>query len=257
MPITADPGTFFEAVISGLPTGQYGTLTVAVYDGEGNIVIAPHVTGIVEQPAGTYTAKMVTPVVPGTYNVTWVLGADSYTEQLSVTMGGGPEPWLPSVEDVAMWVRARTKTDTGTEAGTFTPDTRPTNLDVERLILLMAASLPSCVGPWLPESLYNKSRFVLALKTAMAVEITFFPEQLDPKQSAYEYLSLWLDREQAGLCTLAEDYIPDDGSVPIATGDLPRFQFGDGTYFVWDEVFKPVTETTVVFADRPIGWVGF
>jgi hypothetical protein len=86
----------------------------------------------------------------------------------------------------------------------------------------------------------------------MMVEMTFFPEQLDPKHSAYEYMRDLYNQQQPQLCSLAEDYIPDDGTVPVATGDLPRFQFGDGTVFVWDEVYVPSRELQILFGDRPV-----
>lgn len=247
MGITVGPGEYFTAEISGLATGLYGTLTLGVYDTDEVVVItAPSVYGIVENPATDYSGQRVSPVTAGNYKVVWNDGTTSYSEELTVEFTGTLAPYLPSVEDVALWIRARTKDSQGNEVGTFTANTRPTNEDVERLILLIAAGYPQCAGEWLPSSLFIKSRFALSLRVAAAIEISFFPEQLDPRQSAYEYLIVWANEELERLCALAENFLPTDGSVPMVVGDLPTFYFGDGPGIFWvNSQWRPDLDKTL------------
>jgi hypothetical protein len=90
--IEAIAGTQFEAVAEGYDPGLLGTITVSLEDGQGNVVIAPHLTGIVESPSapGIYTATMLAPAVAGTFTVVWQGTADgdpvSVTEQLLVNV---------------------------------------------------------------------------------------------------------------------------------------------------------------------------
>lgn len=93
--------------------------------------------------------------------------------------------WAPSVQDVAALLRARTKDATGREVGDFTADTRPTDTDVERLLIFGCGDLTANLGTNVPESLWAEARALAALKTACYVEQSFWPEQVGSDRSSW------------------------------------------------------------------------
>lgn len=186
----------------------------------------------------------------GWYRVTFIDGDGDTSNPTSPVSAGATAPHLPGVEEVALWIRARTKDNLGNEIGTFTADTRPTEAEVSKLVALTGGSMVSCVGPWLPESLWERSRLVVALKTAMIVELSYFPEQIERDHSPYKYLKELFDYESQALCAVAEQFIPDD--VPTPLGDLPLFYFGDGTQVVWDRGYRPSNEALYGYGERPV-----
>lgn len=98
----------------------------------------------------------------------------------------------PTVEDVALLLRARTKDDFGNEVGTFDDSTRPTADQVEEQIdaayaLVMTRLPPDCE---LPNHLLPAVTSVVAYRAAMRIEKSYFPEQVRSDRSAYEQLVL-------------------------------------------------------------------
>lgn len=95
---------------------------------------------------------------------------------------GGPPPLdpaqvRPSVQDVADLEAVRRYDSFGNELDSFTDETRPSDVQVERLIDdsmdEILPQLPPCIEPfWFPAI----SRLV-ALRTASAVELSYFKEQ--------------------------------------------------------------------------------
>lgn len=102
---------------------------------------------------------------------------------------------LPAISAVGALIRTRTKTSGGQELGTFTDDTRPTDEAVSELIGLAAEDVSTVIGTKLPTSVIEFSRAVVALRTAMLVELTYFPEQVSSQRSAYSaYERMYKDR---------------------------------------------------------------
>lgn len=97
------------------------------------------------------------------------------------------EPWpLPVVDDVAALLRARTKDADGAELGTFTDATRPTADEVERLIARAYGDVSTQTGAVLGERLALEAAAMVALRAAMFVELSYFPEQVRTDRSAYQ-----------------------------------------------------------------------
>jgi hypothetical protein len=127
-----------------------------------------------------------------------------------------PDPTIelrPTVEDVAGLLRARTKDSTGHELGTFTDDTRPTDVEVEAQIDaamgLMATHIPD--PEFLPEAYWPAVRELTAYRAAMRIEKSYFPEQVRSDRSAYEQLRQeYVDDLQALTDALAGAGDPDD-----------------------------------------------
>jgi len=108
-----------------------------------------------------------------------------------------PPAGRPSVEDVARWIRARTKDDQMNEVGTFDSATRPTDTQVDEQITVSMAiiqpSLPSLDK--LPADLLPSVAAVVSLDAACSIEKAYWPEQISTDRSNYSVL--WTQREEA------------------------------------------------------------
>jgi hypothetical protein len=107
--------------------------------------------------------------------------------------------FLPTISDVGALVRARTKDDAGNEIGTFTSVTRPTGDEVLRLIDQAAGDVTALVDYTIPVNCYRQASSVIALRAAMLVELSYFPEQINTGRSPYEQFKLLFDDMMARL----------------------------------------------------------
>lgn len=70
--MTKAAGQAFEAVYNSGTTGLVGTVAVRIDDNQGNIVLPPQTTDIIELgPSGVYSADLTAPLTPGTYTILW------------------------------------------------------------------------------------------------------------------------------------------------------------------------------------------
>lgn len=100
-----------------------------------------------------------------------------------------PVEWAPTVDDVGALLRARTTDDSDDELGTFSSVTRPTDTQVEALILTAAGHVASRVGSssnLCEEGLTEQATGLAALYAAMLVELSYFPEQVGGNKSPYD-----------------------------------------------------------------------
>lgn len=102
-----------------------------------------------------------------------------------------------TVEHVAAYVRARTKNKLGVEVGTFNSEllgererTRPSAEQVEQLLTDAVGTVISDIGTDDPctAPLTAKANGLVALRAAMQVELTYFPEQVAQGRSPYKEL---------------------------------------------------------------------
>jgi hypothetical protein len=102
--------------------------------------------------------------------------------------------YAPEVADVGDLLRARTKDVNGSETGTFTADTRPTDDAVEAMIEQALSTVTASANDDVPERLYPLARHCAALRCAMLVELTYWPEQVQRENSPYaHYRELYTD----------------------------------------------------------------
>ena len=96
----------------------------------------------------------------------------------------------PTVDEVALLLRARTKDQYGNEVGTFDDDTRPTADQVEEHIDAAAPLVWMRLPPidTLPSELVPAVASLVAYRAALRVEKAFFPEQVRSDRSAYDQL---------------------------------------------------------------------
>ena len=102
--------------------------------------------------------------------------------------------WLPDPQEVANLLRARTKDDQSQEIGAWTANTRPTEYEVRGLTRTAAGDLLAAVPLLTPtwEDPETAAQTLCAYRTAMLVELSYWPEQVAAQQSAYaEYRRMW------------------------------------------------------------------
>ena len=113
----------------------------------------------------------------------------------------------PTVQEVARRLWARTKGKGGQTLGTFTADTRPTDVEAEEFITGSVDEVTSSC-PTLPESRWGLGKEAVVIRTCMKIELSYRPEQANDSESAYYLLRQeWLDLigggpggQQGSLC---------------------------------------------------------
>lgn len=157
--------------------------------------------------------------------------------------------YTPEVQDVGRLLRTRTRTPAGREAGTFNPEsqidtpteTRPTQENVTDLINQAIDKIEGSIGPDVPDgpdpddpdSIRKLARHVTTLFSAMLVELTFFPEQVNSGRSPYPQLKDLFDEEYAQLIN-AIQAVGGSAIDPEGGADhpLPSFSFPDTSWMV-------------------------
>jgi len=131
--------------------------------------------------------------------------------------------WTPGLADVGAILRARTKDVVGNELGTFTVDTRPTDVEVSALISQGVADVAMATGSELPASVWNDAKSVAAFATALRVELSYFPEQINTGRSPYQQLKQLYDDMLKRLLTAVES---SGGEVPASGAPMrPVYNF--------------------------------
>lgn len=114
----------------------------------------------------------------------------------------------PSLDDVAALLHARTYAETGDilgEAlGSFTESTHPSAAQVEVLIDHAAADMAVRAGTEVPPALYETARDLIAMRAAMLVEMSYFPEQSEGGRTVYQSLRLTYEEGAKRLARAAE-----------------------------------------------------
>lgn len=98
-------------------------------------------------------------------------------------------PWKPSVDEVAAYIRARTKIAGGGQAGTFTDETNVKKSEVEPLIDQAVRRVSSEIGVEpCTEDLREDATTCAAIYAAMLIEQSFFPEQTTSAGNSFKSL---------------------------------------------------------------------
>lgn len=220
--IYAKPGQEFEALLSGVDTtGLIGTLGTRIDNTAGEEVEARSTTEITEPIVGNYIAKRIAPTEEGNYLFIWdrVKGGAPLdpvhvaVEQLQVTRitpFDSIVAFLPDPSDVGALLRSRTFDSSSAEVGTFTTQTRPTIGEVQTFINQAGNEVGARLGQEIEDDgLRAYARELVALRAAMAVELSYFPEQTSGEQSAFDNLEKLYE---TGIASLIQA-LPDTSST--------------------------------------------
>jgi hypothetical protein len=107
--------------------------------------------------------------------------------------------YTPDLADVGAVAATRTKDKYGNVTGTFSPNTTPTDTIVENLIQDALDKVSIRIGDDIPSGLFEDAKDVVALRTAMLIESTYFPEQMQNARSPYQVLKAQFDEDIQSL----------------------------------------------------------
>lgn len=149
--------------------------------------------------------------------------------------------YTPEVPAVAAFLRARTKTEGGEEAGTFNPaaywtdnsgrGTRPTAEQATEQIANAIGDISGIVGEDIDERFHEPAKRVVALRAALLIELSYFPEQVATGRSPYAQLKELYDeawgnlKSALGIDTDEGVVVPTDAGYP-SYGGFPETAIG-------------------------------
>lgn len=132
----------------------------------------------------------------------------------------------PSIAQVAAHIMSRTVNQYGVRLGTFTPDTTPTDTEVQSIIEITMPEIADIIGDDVPEFLWDDATTVASIRVAMQVEIAFFSEQVNSSRSAYPLLKEKFESTVENLSkqvTAAGD--GSTGAVVSGTTNSPSYAY--------------------------------
>lgn len=191
--------------------GRAGTSAVAELDGGGRETLLtdglqwqllradlvpltiPSGTGIVQQPAPNHDKYLQTftrPEPGGQYVSRWIVPNIGNIDESFATTDAipGTQSFVPSVDDVGAILRTRTKDEFGAELGTFTADTRPTDQQALTLIGQAYDDVIGVIDDDIPTTAWRDASSAIALRAAMLIELSFWPDQVPLGRSPYAQL---------------------------------------------------------------------
>lgn len=133
--------------------------------------------------------------------------------------------WAPTVDDVGALLRSRTKDTNGVEVGTFTPNTRPTQAQVEQILRTAVGDLADMIATDVPERLWPSARRVATYSAALDIELGYFPEQLNTGRSPYVQLKERYDELIKSFRASLEAAGSDPGDDGATTPGAPSYSF--------------------------------
>lgn len=242
--IWAKPGETIKAILGSAPADLVGTITQQVENIDGTTYLAPTTDGIVEAEPTVYTAVREAPaeVENGPlFAFVWhdpAAGVRIVEDLWLSYTPPGPDTlaldvtWTPSVASVGALLRARTTGEGDTELGTFTTATRPTAAQVTELIMDAVGEVATQVGK-LDQDCHTdlmraKASTMAKYKAAMLIELSYFPEQVGAKNSAYDQYERLYDKGMGGLVEAVSEACggtDDGGSATGGSGPLPSGDF--------------------------------
>lgn len=128
-------------------------------------------------------------------------------------------------------MRARTKTRGGSEAGTFNPasavgtndETRPTAEGVEEQIQTALGDVSGTIGSDIETQYFEPARRVTALRAALLIELSYWPEQVNSDRSPYDQLKVLYDEAWENLLSSMGISTDDDGGAVPADAGFPSY----------------------------------
>lgn len=156
----------------------------------------------------------------GWYQVSWQDDALNTTPTAPTFKGGAPFPWIPSLVDVGSLLLSRTRDHNGVVLGTFTEETQPTADQVWILIMKSVDNVMPLIGTDIPDVLVEEAQDVVALRTAMYIELTYYANEVAQRRSAYPEFKALFDEKlgylQKAVAAVEAGADPADSLVEIA-----------------------------------------
>lgn len=133
--------------------------------------------------------------------------------------------YTPELTDVGAIDIARTVNDVGTETGTFSGTTRPTDTQVEALIARSVNDVAPKLGTDIPEDLQDDAKQLVALRTAMWIELTYFAAEVAQDRSPYKQYKQLYDEQLPALVGAIQAEESGESPTDDLSPNKPQFSF--------------------------------
>lgn len=171
-------------------------------------------------------------LVEGWYRIVWVDAAlaESPTDPVHNIESSKAE-YMPTTSQVARLILSRTKDRYGNMPGSFTALTTPTALQVTAIANDVIPEVADVIGDTVPEALTDDAQQVVALRTAMQIELSYYSDQVNTGRSIYPQLK---EQYTLALAELAKqiEMFGQDGATTVGEGApslSPAFSFPQPT----------------------------
>lgn len=134
--------------------------------------------------------------------------------------------YRPVLQQVGNITLQRTRDEYGAVTGTFSDKSTPTKTQVEDLIDKALDKVAMKIGNDIPSILWDTASELVALRTAMLIETTYFAEQITEGRSPYRILKEQFDEDIADLqLSITAVEAGDDIGMGDQPMTRPRFAF--------------------------------
>lgn len=142
-------------------------------------------------------------------------------------MSNNSDSYRPTIDQVGSILRARTKDKYGSELGTFTQDTRPTDVQVSDFIDIAIGDTAAALGQSVPSVLWEAISTLVAINTANLIQASYWPEQIEDNSAVFDFWTKWYTDglKNMAMAVRAENLGDDEGAD--GTADLPLWGDGD------------------------------
>lgn len=136
-----------------------------------------------------------------------------------------PVEYLPSLSEVGLVSLGRTKDDVGNIQGTFNSLTTPDDETVQRLILSAGDDVRRHIGRDIPDDLIDDARKVVAVRTAMLIELSVYSSEVATDRSPYANLKQLYEELIADLESSVEAEEAGQSADNVVSGNFPAYGF--------------------------------
>jgi len=113
---------------------------------------------------------------------------------MTIILPVSPLPsWAPTLNEVGALITTRTRDSSGVELGTFSEDTRPTDIQAGHLLKMAVGEIEDKVRRDIPIRYEDDARRLAALRTAVLIEGSFSSDQVESSSSAKMYQAMYLE----------------------------------------------------------------
>jgi hypothetical protein len=136
-----------------------------------------------------------------------------------------PAEYLPSLSDVGLVTLGRTVDSVNNITGTFSRDTQPDDASVSRLILAAGDDVRRKIGTDIPDDLVDDARRVVAVRTAMLIELSMFPSEVASDRSPYPQLKALYEELILDLSDSVSAEEAGMSAENVVDGNFPAYSF--------------------------------
>lgn len=179
-----------------------------------------------KHPQGRSFTVTTATIVGGWYRIRFLdAAANSISVQPIQNLAPDPIAYMPSLAEVGEASLGRTRDKLGNALGTFNANTQPTDIQVIRLIKSASDDVRKHIGTTIPDDLIDDARRVVAIRTAMLIELTSYGSEVATDRSPYNELKTLYKELLPDLIESVEVEEAGGKATDQVVGTFPAFGF--------------------------------